>query len=67
MEKHLSFLLAVEEYITNNPECGAYVSQFVAKGIEKARIEGMIAYQKHLIENLQMENVKLVAKLKTME
>lgn len=39
MDKHLSFLLAVEEYITNNPECGAYVSQFVANGIEKARVE----------------------------
>ena len=39
MEKHLSFLLAVEKYITDNPECGAYVSQFVANGIEKARVE----------------------------
>jgi|WetSurMetagenome_2_1015567.scaffolds.fasta_scaffold517452_2 hypothetical protein len=35
--------------------------------IEKARIEGMIAYQRHLIENLQRENAKLVAKLRAME
>lgn len=27
------------------------------------RTEGMIAYQKHLIENIQKENVKLVQKL----
>lgn len=27
------------------------------------RIEGMIAYQKHLIENIQKENVKLTQKL----
>lgn len=26
------------------------------KGLKAGRIEGMIAYQKHLIENLQKEN-----------
>lgn len=34
---------------------------------EKARIEGMIAYQKHLIENLQKENAKLVTKLRSLQ
>jgi len=40
-------------------------------GCEKARkigrIEGMIVYQKHLIENLQKENAKLVMELKSMK
>ena len=34
---------------------------------ERARIEGMIAYQKHLIENLQKENAKLVTKLRSLQ
>jgi uncharacterized coiled-coil protein SlyX len=33
------------------------------QGREIGRLEGMIAYQKHLIENMQKENVKLTEKL----
>lgn len=33
------------------------------EGRRIGRTEGMIAYQKHLIENIQKENVKLVQKL----
>jgi hypothetical protein len=37
MNEHYEFYLYVQSYIEKNPECGAYVSDFVAKGIEKAR------------------------------
>jgi hypothetical protein len=37
MNEHYEFYLYVQTYIEKNPECGAYVSDFVAKGIEKAR------------------------------
>jgi len=37
MNEHHEFYLYVQSYIEKNPECGAYVSDFVAKGIEKAR------------------------------
>jgi hypothetical protein len=37
MKEHYQFYLYVQSYIEKNPECGAYVSDFVAKGIEKAR------------------------------
>lgn len=33
------------------------------KGLKAGRVEGMIAYQKHLIENLQKENAVLVKRL----
>ncbi|MBP1615325.1 MAG: hypothetical protein H6Q13_2773 [Bacteroidetes bacterium] len=33
------------------------------KGRRIGRIEGMIAYQKHLIANLQKDNAKLMAQL----
>ena len=33
------------------------------KGLKVGRVEGMIAYQKHLIENLQKENAVLVKRL----
>lgn len=33
------------------------------KGLKRGRIEGMIAYQKHLVKNLQKENVILVEQL----
>jgi len=36
------------------------------QGREFGRIEGMITYQKHLIENMQKENIKLTEKLKTL-
>ncbi|WP_321519493.1 hypothetical protein [uncultured Bacteroides sp.] len=36
------------------------------QGREFGRIEGMITYQKHLIDNIQKENVKLTEKLKTL-
>ena len=35
------------------------------KGLKAGRVEGMIAYQKHLIENLQKENAVLVKRLET--
>ena len=35
------------------------------KGLKPGRVEGMIAYQKHLIENLQKENAVLVKRLET--
>ena len=35
------------------------------KGLKVGRVEGMIAYQKHLIENLQKENAVLVKRLET--
>jgi len=34
---------------------------------EIGRLEGMIAYQKHLIENMQKENVQLTEKLKKLK
>ncbi len=37
------------------------------RGFRRGRIEGMIAYQKHLIENLQKENEKLTIKLNEMK
>ena len=37
MNEHYEFYLYIQSYIEKNPECGAYVSDFVAKGIEKAR------------------------------
>ena len=37
MNEHYEFYLYVQSYIEKNPECGAYMSDFVAKGIEKAR------------------------------
>lgn len=33
------------------------------KGLKVGRVEGMIAYQKHLIENLQKENIALIKRL----
>jgi len=42
------------------------VDQAFEQGREFGRIEGMITYQKHLIENMQKENVKLTEKLKTL-
>ena len=41
MNEHIEFYTYVQSYIENNPECGAYVSDFVAKGIEKSRVEAM--------------------------
>jgi len=41
-------------------------NQAFEKGRELGRIEGMITYQKHLIENMQKENVKLTEKLKAL-
>ena len=35
------------------------------KGLKAGRIEGMIANQKHQIENLQKENTALVKRLET--
>lgn len=32
-------------------------------GLKQGRIEGMIAYQKHLVENIQKENASLTKKL----
>lgn len=37
MNEHYEFYSYVQNYIEKNPECGAYVSDFVAKGLEKAR------------------------------
>lgn len=37
------------------------------KGREIGRIEGMIAYQKHLIENMQKENEGLTRKLEILK
>ena len=37
MNEHSEFYWHVQSYIEKNPECGAYVSDFVAKGIEKSR------------------------------
>lgn len=34
---HAEFLAYVQAYVTANPGCGAFVSEFVAKGIENAR------------------------------
>lgn len=41
------------------------LQQAYKAGQQVGRIEGMIAYQKHLIENLQKENAILVEKLKS--
>ncbi len=37
------------------------------KGLRVGRVEGMIAYQKHLIENLQKENAALVKRLEAVK
>jgi len=41
MNEHSEFYWYVQSYIEKNPECGAYVSDYVAKGIEKSRLEAM--------------------------
>lgn len=39
--KHMAFLQQVQEYVEKYPEVGAYVSDFVARGIEASRMEAM--------------------------
>lgn len=39
--EHESFLRNIESYVTKNPEVGAYVSDFVARGIEASRKEAL--------------------------
>lgn len=41
MNEHAEFYYYVQSYIEKHPECGAYVNDFVAKGIEKSRVEAM--------------------------
>ena len=41
MNEHSEFYWYVQSYIEKNPECGAYVSDYVAKGIDKSRTEAM--------------------------
>ena len=35
--ENYAFLISVQNYITSNPEVGAYVSDYVANGIEENR------------------------------
>ena len=41
MKMHIEFYSYVQSYIEKYPECGAYVSNYVAKGIELARQSDM--------------------------
>lgn len=38
---HANFLHSVERYVSTNPEVAAYVSDFVARGLDAARKEAM--------------------------
>ena len=37
--KHMAFMQQVQAYVEKYPEVGAYVSDFVARGIESSRID----------------------------
>lgn len=38
---HTTFLLQVQNYVEKHPEVGAYISDFVARGIEASRNEAL--------------------------
>lgn len=40
-DQHLNFLYSVKNYIEAHPEVGAYVSEFVASGIEESRRQAL--------------------------
>jgi len=54
MNEHSEFYLYVRSYIEKHPECGAYVSSYVAEGIERAR-------QSDMQRACDMESALLVA------
>lgn len=54
MNEHYEFYLYVQSYIEKNPQCGAYISDFVAEGIEKARKQGEIEALKKEIKGGSM-------------
>lgn len=39
--KHMAFLQQVQDYVEKHPEVGAYVSDFVARGIEASRMDAL--------------------------
>jgi hypothetical protein len=39
--KHMAFLQQVQAYIEKYPDVGAYVSDFVARGIEASRLDAL--------------------------
>jgi hypothetical protein len=41
MKDHIAFLNYVQDYVKENPEVSAYVSDHVARGIEASRIDVM--------------------------
>ena len=41
MSNHIQFLRYVQDYIEANPEAGAYVSEYVANGIDLSRREAL--------------------------
>ena len=41
LQEHESFLYGVMKYVKDNPEVGAYVSDYVAAGIEEARKQAL--------------------------
>ena len=40
-QEHYSFLNSVKQYVSDNPDVAAYVSDFVADGINESRKEAM--------------------------